>query len=212
LNPRRGVDPVADDEALLGRLGRRRLPGHDPDPGRELEIGELRPVGRDGGDELQAGADGSLGVVLLRGRHAPDGHDRVTDELLDDTAVAGDDAAGEVEVAGQELSNLLGVSRFGERCEADEVAEQDRHEPQLSENLPRRGLVAPRPRGGCRDGEVRGGALDAGRGRRRERGAALAAELRYGQDREATARAPASERASALVAELGGRQVLDSAG
>ena len=41
-----------------------------------------------GVDELERRADRPLGVVLVRGRRAPDGHDRVADELLDGAAVA----------------------------------------------------------------------------------------------------------------------------
>ena len=49
------------------------------------------PEDADGVDELEGGADGPLGVVLARDRRAPDGHDRVADELLDGAAVALDD-------------------------------------------------------------------------------------------------------------------------
>ena len=40
-----------------------------------------------GVDQLERGADGALGVVLVRDRRAPDRHDRVADELLDGAAV-----------------------------------------------------------------------------------------------------------------------------
>ena len=51
------------------------------------------PSVADGVDELEGGADGALGVVLVGDRRAPDGHDRVADELLDGAAVAVDDVA-----------------------------------------------------------------------------------------------------------------------
>ena len=38
LDARGGVDPVADDEALLGGLGRRDAAGDDPDAGLELDL------------------------------------------------------------------------------------------------------------------------------------------------------------------------------
>ncbi len=41
-------------------------------------------------DQLERGADGPLGVVLVGDRRAPDGHHRVADELLDRAAVAVD--------------------------------------------------------------------------------------------------------------------------
>ena len=113
-----------------GGLGRGGAAGHDPDPG--LEVGRvLGAVGGDGRDELEAGPHRPLGVVLLRDRGAPDRHDGVADELLDDAAVAGDDGPGELEVTGEELSYLLGVSLLRERREADEVAEQHRDVAEL---------------------------------------------------------------------------------
>ena len=50
-------------------------------------------------DQVQRGAHGSFGVVVVGDRRAPDGHDRVPDELLDGSAVALDDRACGVEVA-----------------------------------------------------------------------------------------------------------------
>ena len=43
-----------------------------------------------------------------------------------DAAVTGDDGPGELEVAGEELPYLLGISSLREGREADEVAEQHR--------------------------------------------------------------------------------------
>jgi hypothetical protein len=61
--------------------------------------------------------------------------------------VAADDVPGEVEVARQELANLLRVAALGERREPDEVGEQDGDEPSL-----------------CDRGRGSGGRADAGRG------------------------------------------------
>ena len=99
-------------------------------PARALMPGPTAP---DGVDELEGGPDGTLGVVLAGGRRAPDGHDRVADELLDRPAVAPDDLGREVEVAGQGLADLLAVALLGERREADEVGEQDRDEAALGD-------------------------------------------------------------------------------
>ena len=130
LDAGRGVHPVADDEALLGRLGRGRATGHDPDAG--LELGPvLGAVGGDGRDELEAGSHRTLGVVLLRDRGSPDRHDGVADELLHDAAVAADDRPGELEVAREDLPYLLGVPFLREGREADEVAEQHRDVAEL---------------------------------------------------------------------------------
>ena len=114
------------------------------------------PEGADRVDELEAGPDGPLGVVLVGDRRAPDRHDRVADELLDRPAVAADDVAGEVEVAGQELAGVLGVAPLGERREADEVGEQDGDEAALGDrrDRERRGSGTPR-RGRWRGGSRR---------------------------------------------------------
>ena len=61
----------------------------------------------------------------VRDRRAPDGHDGVADELLDRAAVALDERARGVEVAREELADVLGVATLGERGEADEVGEED---------------------------------------------------------------------------------------
>ena len=132
-------------------------------------------------DELEAGPDRPLGVVLVRGRRAPDRHDGVADELLDRPAVAADDVAREVEVAAQQLARLLRVAPLGERREADEVGEEDRHEAALGD-----GHLG---RGRRRDGGLgRSGRRGAGGGGR-ERARALGAELGRGRVGRAAVRA-----------------------
>ena len=212
MDPGRSVDPVADDEAFLGRPGRSSLPGHDSDPGGELEVRVLGAEGGDCGHELEPCADGSLGIVLLCRRHAPDRHHGVADELLDDTAVAGDDAAGEVEIAREKFPHLLRITGLGERREADEVAEQDRHETKLGQYLSGRRLIAPGPRRRSRARRVRPGREPVISGRRLDqRRAAFAAELGGGKNGRAAARADPCEWVSALVTEFGTLQVLDPA-
>ena len=95
-------------------------------------------------DELQGGADRALGVVLVGGGRSPHRHHRVADELLDRAAVPLDDPPRQLEVAGQQLARLLGVALLGEGREADQVGEQDRHQPALGHRL-RRGLGARVP-------------------------------------------------------------------
>ncbi len=111
LHPRRGVDRVAGDHALLGGAdGHGHLAGHDADPHRE--VGRLEVVAHRGHavDQLETGADRALGVVLVGGRHAPDRHHRVADELLDGAAVALDDPAALLEVRRQQLAHVLLVA------------------------------------------------------------------------------------------------------
>jgi len=70
-------------------------------------------------------------VVLAGHRRAPDRHHRIADELLDQAAVPFDGVSRGVEVAGEELADVLGVAALGDRREADEVGEQHRHQPSL---------------------------------------------------------------------------------
>ena len=67
----------------------------------------------------------------MRDGRAPDGHDRVADELLDGPAVAADDLPRIVEVAREQLARLFWVAGLRERREADQIGEQDRDKPSL---------------------------------------------------------------------------------
>ena len=121
LDPRRGVDEVAGDHALpLGAERDCHLAGQDAGTGGELGV-ELG----DGGDQVERRAHRPLGVVLVRDGRAPDRHHRVADELLDRPAVAFDQPAAGVEVGGQQLARVLGVTLLRGRREADEVGEED---------------------------------------------------------------------------------------
>ena len=99
----------------------------------------LGAVGSDRRDELEAGADRTLGVVLFGDGDSPDGHDGVSDELLHDTAISGDYRPGDFEVARKDLADLFGFSFLREGREADEVAEKHRDVAKLSSGA------------GCRD-------------------------------------------------------------
>ena len=132
LHPRGRVDEVAGDHPLpLGADRHRRLASEDAGPGTELRRSHLVTERRDSGDEVERGAHGALGVVLGRGRRAPDCHHRVADELLDRAAVEADQPAAGVEVAGEKLANLLRVARLRERREAHQVGEEDRDQAAL---------------------------------------------------------------------------------
>ena len=102
------VDEIAGDHPLaVGAEGDRGLAGEHTGASseRRVEVGH-------GGDEVEGGANGALGVVLLGDRRAPDRHHGVADELLDGAAVALDDRPRGLEVAGQELARVLGVARL----------------------------------------------------------------------------------------------------
>ena len=144
------------------------LAGEDRAAGRQVgDPGSITQV-PDGIDQLEGRAHRSLGVVLVRGRGAPDGHDRVADELLDGAAVPIDDLARRLEPAAQQLAHRLGVARLGDRGRADEVDEQDRDETALGAARRRAGRPAARGRraaGLGRRGSLRGSPARSSRGR-----------------------------------------------
>ena len=79
----------------------------------------------------------------MGGRGAPDGHDRVTDELFDGATVAPDDLPRRLEVAAQKFAHGLGVTGLGEGREPDEVGEEDADDPSLGRG-PRPSLALAR--------------------------------------------------------------------
>ena len=132
LEPGCGVHEVARDHALVGGPDRHgRLAGQDRGATLEPLVTGRASQLADRLDELQAGPNGPLRVVLEDDRRAPDGHHRVADELLDRAAVPTDDLAGDVEVAAQEFPDLFRVGAVGARREPDEIGEQHAHEPPL---------------------------------------------------------------------------------
>ena len=164
LDARGGVDEVAGDHALpLGADGDGGLAGEHAGarPQARVELGH-------GGDEVERGAHGALGVVLVGDRRAPDGHHRVADELLDRAAVALDRRCARGRSSGRAARACPRRRAPPRRREADQVDEEHRHESPL----------------GLRRRSRRGGALGAA-----ERRPALAAELLARLVRGAAARA-----------------------
>ena len=196
LQPAGGVDHVPGDHALAHRPdGHRCLAGHDTNAGVDH-----RAESADAADDLQGGPHGALGVVLVAGRRAPDRHHGVADELLDRAAVALDDPAGKVEIARQQVADLLRVPRLGDRREAHEVGEEDRDDPPLCHGWRRRGTRAGRGR-----------RRESGRRRPGEARPALTAEARRRRVRRAAGRTGGRERRPALEAELAARVVVCAA-
>ena len=113
LQARPGVDDVAGGHPLAGLRAssepHERLAGVDADPHLEL-VALARPVA-----DRERGADSALGVVLVRGRRAEDGHHRIADELLDGAAVALELAADAGVVAAELGLDVLGVHPLGAR-------------------------------------------------------------------------------------------------
>ena len=181
-----GVDEVAGDHPLAagadrhGRLARQHA-------GANLDL-EAVAQRWHAGDDVERRAHRPLSVVLVRRRRAPDGHDRVADELLDRAAVALDDGPSQLEVARQELARVLGILVLRERGEPHEIREQDRHQA---------------PFGGARRRRDGPGTGAAGwRGRSAQRGSAFAAELGLVGVLGAAVRAARRQARAALHAEL----------
>ena len=192
LESRSGVDHVAGDHALARRADRHGgLAGRDARPQLEVRRIDLGAQLTDREDQLESGANGALGIILVGGRRAERGHDGVTDELLDDAAVSLDDLARHLEVAGQQLADVLGIAGLGQAREAHEVGEEDRDQPPLrhAEGRVLRGRIGRRGRGRwLGEGgstfaaeEVAGGGRRAARGAaQRQAGATVRAELSAG--------------------------------
>ena len=101
-----------------------------------------------------ARADGALRIVLVGDRRAEDGHDLVPDDLVDAASVRADVGRETVEAAVEEVLHVLGIAVLGQRCEADDVGEQDgddaafvgvadRGAPQDGQNRAPAGKTAP---------------------------------------------------------------------
>jgi hypothetical protein len=189
LDPSCGVHRITRDHPLAdGAQGDRHLTREDADPHRQ--------VGDAGGgshashpvDQVQASPHGALSVVLVRYRHTPDRHDRVTDELLDRAAVPAHHDLRHREVVRQKLAHVLRVARLRQGGEPHEIAEEHRGQPSLGDRL-RRLLSGARRIGS-------GGRTATG-----HRRAAITAEPLADVDRRATARAYKRERPTAVTAE-----------
>src|SRR5271165_925634 len=143
-------------------------------------------------NELEARTNGTLRVVFLGDRCAPDGHDGIANELLDDTAIAGDDGSGKIKVARQDFSYLLGVSFLRELREADKITEEHRDVTELGGG---RGRV-PRRLGS----DVSRGRSDRCRGSS-DRRPAVTTEPVLWLELRATRRTGGSQRTAAVPAE-----------
>jgi len=110
------------------------------------------------------------------------------------------DFARDVEVPGQQLSDVLRITALGERGEADEVGEEDRDKPPFGD-----AGVGP---GGC-SGRCDGGGYRGGAGP--QAAPALSAEPGTGRVRRPARRARDGQAVPTLTAELPTRLVCRTA-
>ena len=130
LQPGRDVDGIAADERLrCARVASDHLSGVDadakPDPRAEPAV-ELIVQGLQPPEHLGGGADGAQRVVLVGDRHAEDGHDGVSDELLHRAGVVLDRHPHLVEVAKHHLAHGLRLEPLAKSGGTGHVAEKDR--------------------------------------------------------------------------------------
>ena len=144
LEPRRDVDRVAGRELLirdgvpddhLARVDAGARRDANPVLAREILVDALESLAH-----LERRPHGAERVVLVDGRHAEHGHDRVADELLDGAAVSFERCLHRVEVAPHHTPQRLGVEPLAERRRAGDVREDDR------DHLPRLGVASPERR------------------------------------------------------------------
>ena len=137
LEARGGVDDVAGRHPLArGRAARRadeRLAGRDPDPDLQLAV-VLGPVA-----DRERGADGALGIVLVRDRRAEERHHRVADELLDGAAEALELARGRARGRAEERTHVLRVEPLGAARSSRRGRRRGRSRPCAPRARPARG-------------------------------------------------------------------------
>ena len=132
LQPARHVHHVAHGRVVAADPERadEHLAGVDADP--QLDLGA--EVGRRAGQRplhLQGGPHRPLGVVLVGHRRAEQRDDGVAHDLVDPPAVRPHVGHQSFEAAVDQVLHLLGVAGLGQRREADQICEQDRHDASL---------------------------------------------------------------------------------
>ena len=126
------VHDITGDQPLplLGASAERhhRLTGVDPHPHLQVEPGIGLVQLLDRLEDAKGGPDRALGVVLVCDRGSEHGHDRIPDELLHRPPIAFDLGAQANVVRTDARTDVLGICLIGRGGEADQVAEQHRHD------------------------------------------------------------------------------------
>ena len=110
------VGCVAEDFASRVDYDRAAFEADTGGEGREATRGVSRVKVSKGAQDREAGASGTLRIILLRLRIAEQGHDPVAELFQNVAAVLGDRIRGFVEVAPHKLSPVLCVELRREAC------------------------------------------------------------------------------------------------
>ena len=132
LEAARGVHDVAHGRVLAG--GAHRSDQHLAGVHAHSHLGADAQVLAEGGERalhLERRPHRPLGVVLVGDGRAEQGHDGVSDDLVDLAAERGHVGDEPFEAPVDQVLHVLGVGRLGERGEPDEVGEQDRGDAAL---------------------------------------------------------------------------------
>ena len=133
LEPRRDVERVAGGERRSARAGaEEHLAGLDAELHRDSHSALALQLGAQRGTrlaQLDRGSDGAQRVVLVQLGQPEDADHGVADEALDGAAVPFDHGAADLGVAVEQGVHRLRVEPLAETRGADEVGEDDAHEP-----------------------------------------------------------------------------------
>jgi hypothetical protein len=132
LQPLRRVHHVAHGRVVAAgpQPADQHLAGVQPDPEPNVEA-QVRPGRRHRAVQLQRGAHGALGIVLVGDRGAEQGEDGIADDLVDPAAEGLDVRDQTLEAPVDQPFHLFGITSLGHRREAHEIGEQDGHDPAL---------------------------------------------------------------------------------
>ena len=152
----RQIDGIAEHRVVLplGATERPRddLAVCDPDMGLQRSPGALTQLDKRVMD-VERGACGAPGIVVMGTRRAEQRHHRIADMLVDRAAIADDDAVDELGVACHKLVQLFRVERLGQSGETREIGEKNGDLPPVARRCRRCCWRRRRRRcPACRDG------------------------------------------------------------
>jgi hypothetical protein len=124
------------DDRLLLRRARADQVADDHQPGGDADahlqrLARRRVEPADGVDDLQTGAHGAFGLVLVGARIAEIGQQPIAHELGDEAVMAGNDSGASLLIGANHFPHVLGIEPCREGRRTGQIAEQDRQLPSL---------------------------------------------------------------------------------